>query len=60
MLPRTELRNDAYAVESTAYAMLAHLQLKGLRTEADSMMDWLNYMRNFIGGFSSTQVCLAM
>ena len=62
LLPRTELRNDAYAVQSTAYAMMAHMKHNGTGVETatkiqrDSMMKWLNSMRNFIGGFASTQV----
>lgn len=61
LLPRTELKNDAYAVQSTAYAMMAHMKHNGTGVETatkiqrDSMMKWLNSMRNFIGGFSSTQ-----
>ena len=57
LFPRDELKNEAYAVQSTAYALLAHLYLNGGKTEADSMMNWLNSMRNHIGGFASTQVC---
>ena len=62
LLPRTELKNDAYAIQSTAYAMMAHMKHNGMGVETetkiqrDSMMKWLNSMRNFIGGFSSTQV----
>ena len=62
LLPRTELRNDAYAVQSTAYAMMAHMKHNGTGVETatkiqrDSMMKWLNSMRNFIGGFAATQV----
>lgn len=63
LLPRTELMNDGYAVQSTAYALMAHIQHNGMgidtdtKIQRDSMMRWLNYMRNFIGGFASTQVC---
>lgn len=62
LLPRTELMNDGYAVQSTAYALMAHIQHNGMgldtetKIQRDSMMRWLNYMRNFIGGFASTQV----
>ena len=62
LLPRMELKNDAYAVQSTAYALMAHIKHNGMGIETetkiqrDSMMKWLNSERNFIGGFASTQV----
>ncbi|KAL4235441.1 endopeptidase inhibitor [Mactra antiquata] len=65
LLPRVELMNDGYAVQSTAYALMAHIKHNGRGIESDtkiqrdSMMRWLNYMRNFIGGFASTQDTLA-
>ncbi|XP_060595854.1 CD109 antigen-like [Ruditapes philippinarum] len=61
LLPRTELMNDGYAVQSTAYALMAHIKHNGMgidtdtKIQRDSMMKWLNHMRNFIGGFASTQ-----
>lgn len=60
--PRMEQSNDAYAVQSTAYALMTHIKHNGMGTssqtkiERDSMMRWLNLMRNFIGGMASTQV----
>lgn len=54
--PRLELENDAYAVHTTAYALLAHISHDGLKYERDSIMRWLNSMRNYNGGFVSTQV----
>ncbi|XP_071092281.1 CD109 antigen-like [Haliotis cracherodii] len=53
--PRQELRNDAYAVQSTAYALMAYINNNGIKFERDSMMRWLQTMRNSIGGFASTQ-----
>jgi len=61
LLPRMEQMNDAYAVQSTAYALMAHIKHNGMGLETetkiqrDAMMRWLNYMRNFIGGMASTQ-----
>ena len=54
--------NDGYATQSTAYALMAHIKHNGMGSDSntkiqrDSMMRWLNQMRNFIGGFASTQV----
>ncbi|CAL1532738.1 unnamed protein product [Lymnaea stagnalis] len=54
--PRQELMNDAYSVQSTAYALMAHINNnKALKYEREMMMAWLNTMRNSIGGFASTQ-----
>ncbi|KAL8613871.1 hypothetical protein ACOMHN_032861 [Nucella lapillus] len=53
--PRQELLNDAYAVQSTAYALLAYIKQRNQDTNTTSMMEWLNTMRNTIGGFASTQ-----
>lgn len=59
--PRMELMNDGYAVQSTAYALMAHIKHNGMgidsdtKIERDSMMRWLNTMRNFVGGMASTQ-----
>lgn len=60
--PRVEQANDGYAVQTTAYALLTHIKHNGMgadsqtKIERDSMMRWLNFMRNFIGGMASTQV----
>jgi len=60
--PRMEQSNDGYAVQSTAYALMTHIKHNGMGTdsqtkiERDSMMRWLNFMRNFVGGMASTQV----
>jgi len=59
--PRLELMNDAYAVQSTAYALMAHININGTSTGMDrinriSMMRWLQTMRNYFGGFASSQV----
>ncbi|XP_046585013.1 LOW QUALITY PROTEIN: murinoglobulin-1-like [Haliotis rubra] len=53
--PRQELRNDAHATQATAYALMAHINNNGVKFERDSMMRWLQTMRNSIGGFTSTQ-----
>lgn len=53
--PRQELMNDAYAVQTTAYALLTYIRLFEQDTNTTSMMQWLNTMRNTIGGFVSTQ-----
>uniref|UniRef100_A0A2C9KRF6 Alpha-2-macroglobulin domain-containing protein n=1 Tax=Biomphalaria glabrata TaxID=6526 RepID=A0A2C9KRF6_BIOGL len=56
LMPRQELLNDAYAVQTTAYALLAHITAnKADKLERDMTMTWLNTMRNSFGGFSSTQ-----
>lgn len=60
LLPRLELINDGYATQSTAYALMAHIkhygsQTGGRKAERDSMMGWLQTMRNFIGAMASTQ-----
>ncbi|XP_005101039.1 alpha-1-inhibitor 3 isoform X2 [Aplysia californica] len=56
LLPRQELMNDAYAVQSTAYALMAHISTnQPEKYEREMMMSWLNTMRNSIGGFTSTQ-----
>ncbi|XP_064599225.1 CD109 antigen-like [Liolophura sinensis] len=55
MLPRFELQNDAYSVHSTAYALMSLIRHGGLRYDLMSTVTWLNNMRNFIGGFASTQ-----
>ncbi|CAG5133426.1 unnamed protein product, partial [Candidula unifasciata] len=53
---RQELMNDGYAVQTTAYAFMAHMNNnKALKYEMQMMMSWLNTMRNTIGGFASTQ-----
>jgi hypothetical protein len=54
--PRQELMNDAYAVHTTAYAMLSYIRQHEQNVNTTSMMQWLNTMRNTIGGFASTQV----
>lgn len=67
MLPRLPLINDGYAVQSTSYALLAHINHFGATTSSDStsglikeqrdsMMKWLQTMRNTFGAFASTQV----
>lgn len=59
--PRMEQSNDAYAVQATAYALMAHIKHNGMgldqetKIQRDAMMRWLNYERNFIGGMASTQ-----
>ncbi|XP_059162065.1 LOW QUALITY PROTEIN: C3 and PZP-like alpha-2-macroglobulin domain-containing protein 8 [Physella acuta] len=54
--PRQELMNDAYSVQSTAYALMAHINYNsGLKVHREMMMSWLCTMRNSIGGFASTQ-----
>ena len=54
--PRTELMNDGYAVQSTAYALMALINNNGPKLHRDHLMMWLSTMRNTIGGFASTQV----
>jgi hypothetical protein len=54
--PRQELMNDAYATQSTAYALMALINNNQPKDFRDSLMAWLNTMRNSIGGFASTQV----
>ncbi|GFO11264.1 Cd109 antigen-like isoform x3, partial [Plakobranchus ocellatus] len=55
--PRQELLNDAYAVQTTAYALMAHIQSNRFgKTERDLTMTWMNSMRNSFAGFSSTQI----
>lgn len=61
LLPRLELMNDAHAVQSTAYALMAHINHFGsssadYKIQRDSMMRWLQTMRNYIGAFASSQV----
>ncbi|KAH3771981.1 hypothetical protein DPMN_173312 [Dreissena polymorpha] len=56
-----EQSNDAYAVQATAYALMAHIEHNGMgldqetKIQRDAMMRWLNNERNFIGGMASTQ-----
>ncbi|XP_076470049.1 CD109 antigen-like [Babylonia areolata] len=57
--PRQELLNDAYAVQSTAYALLSYVKQKVQDSNTTSLMRWLNTMRNTIGGFASTQDTIA-
>ncbi|XP_069113947.1 CD109 antigen-like [Argopecten irradians] len=64
LLPRVELMNDAHAVQSTAYALMAHINHFGsssgdYKVQRDSMMRWLQTMRNYIGAFASSQDTLA-
>lgn len=54
--PRQELMNDGYAVQATAYALMALINNNGPKQNRDALMRWLNTMRNTIGGFASTQV----
>jgi len=62
LMPRIEQANDGYATQATAYALMAHIKHNGMgvdsgaKIERDSMMRWLNSMRNFFGGMASTQV----
>ncbi|XP_075930552.1 CD109 antigen-like isoform X2 [Petromyzon marinus] len=44
----------AITIETTAYALLAHLRL-GKITEAIPIMNWLSQQRNHLGGYASTQ-----
>ncbi|PVD21251.1 hypothetical protein C0Q70_19422 [Pomacea canaliculata] len=53
--PRQELMNDGYAVQATAYALMALINNNGPKLNRDALMRWLNTMRNTIGGFASTQ-----
>ena len=53
---RQELLNDAYAVQTTAYALLSYIRQEKQDSNTTSMMEWLNTMRNTDGGFASTQV----
>lgn len=59
---RMEQPNDAYAVQSTAYALLTHLRYKGsqvdkqTRQERESLVKWLISERNSVTGMASTQV----
>ncbi|XP_048773201.1 CD109 antigen-like [Ostrea edulis] len=66
LLPRLPLINDGYAVQSTGYALLAHINHYGATTntdstsglikeQRDSMMKWLQTMRNTFAAFASTQ-----
>ncbi|KAL8603129.1 hypothetical protein ACOMHN_059301 [Nucella lapillus] len=55
LYPRIELKNDGYSVQSTAYALMALIKNNGPKEHRDSLMRWLNTMRNSIGGFASTQ-----
>ncbi|GFS03933.1 macroglobulin complement-related 2 [Elysia marginata] len=53
---RQELMNDAYAVQTTAYALMTHIRSnQPSKTERDMTMSWMNTMRNSFAGFSSTQ-----
>lgn len=53
--PRQELVNDAYATQTTAYALMALINNNRPKDHRDSLMSWLNTMHNSIGGFASTQ-----
>ncbi|GAB1599163.1 C3 and PZP-like alpha-2-macroglobulin domain-containing protein 8 [Argonauta hians] len=53
--PRVEQINDAFSVQTTAYALLANIKLVKSKDNRDSVMKWLNSMRNTVGGMSSTQ-----
>lgn len=58
---RQELMNDAYAVQTTAYAIMAHMNNnKAQKYETEQIVRWLNLMRNSIGGFAATQVLLSL
>ena len=55
------LINDGYAVQSTSYALMAYMnhevgQTSDAKRERDSMMRWLQLMRNYFGAFASSQV----
>ncbi|KAK7114535.1 CD109 antigen-like [Littorina saxatilis] len=52
---RQELMNDAYAVHTTAYALMSYMKQREQDSNTTSLMAWLHTMRNTIGGFSSTQ-----
>lgn len=58
--PRQELLNDAYAVQTTAYALLSYIKQNEPDIRTNSLMRWLNTMRNTIGGFASTQVSVSV
>lgn len=51
------LINDGYAVQSTGYALMAHMNTYGNleKRDRDSMMRWLQLMRNYFGAFASSQ-----
>lgn len=53
--PRVEYGNEAYGVQATAYALMAHIAHNKKKYERDSLMKWLNSMRNYVGGMASTQ-----
>lgn len=60
LLPRMPLINDGYAVQSTSYALMAYMnhevgQTSDAKRERDSMMRWLQLMRNYFGAFASSQ-----
>nr|KAG5707487.1 hypothetical protein BaRGS_011991 [Batillaria attramentaria] len=59
LLSRQELMNDAYAVHSTSYALMAYIKQREADTNTSSLMKWINTMRNTVGGFSSTQDTIA-
>ena len=52
--PRLIFPQEAYAVEATSYALLVYLRMNRLR-DAEPIMNWLQTMRNSIGGFGSTR-----
>lgn len=52
--PRKYYDNEAYAVEATAYGMLAHMRYRYME-DAKHMMKWLQSMRNTFAAQASTQ-----
>ena len=55
MWPRIIYPNEAYAVQSTSYALMVYLNNNYL-SDSVPIMKWLQTMRNSIGGFGGTRV----
>ena len=53
--PRQIYPHEASAVQATAYALMCYTS-RNLVEESVPLVDWLNVMRNTIGGFAGTRV----
>lgn len=56
LLPREPERWDSHAVEATSYALLVFLMREGVTTNTESIMRWLNAVRDWDFAFVSTAV----
>ncbi|KAK3859992.1 hypothetical protein Pcinc_033930 [Petrolisthes cinctipes] len=54
LLPRDPEKWDAHAVETTSYGLLVFLMRKGVTTNTESIMRWLNAIRDWDFAFVST------